>query len=283
MQTFPVFATIVASYRFLLRELPTIVRLTWAPLAIVAIIQYLSARHVLSGMALPLALGDVTAGTRGAYAGWIAFRIAVEMIGTAVVAVPLHELVLFGDRKPGAYLYAAFGMRELRFTLLSLAFGLTGFIGLLLIVESSGKGYAPIIGIAAILVMLYLSTRLWPILPIIVVKNRFEVREAWELTRGRFWSMAALGIVGMLPALLLAGIISSALPDLESIAASHVLSEKRHMVELAQRWLPLRSALDFVLAIINTAIGVALISYGYKALTGHRFEERLAPVAVAGK
>src|SRR3954471_16381255 len=100
MQTFSVFATIVASYRFLVRELPAIVRLTWAPLAIVAIIQYLSARHVLSAMAPQLALGDVTAGTRGTYAGWIAFRITVEMIGTAIVAVPLHELVLFGDRKP---------------------------------------------------------------------------------------------------------------------------------------------------------------------------------------
>lgn len=53
------------------------------------------------------------------------------------------------------------------------------------------------------------------------------------------------------------------------------------MVEQAQAWLPLRAALDFVMAVVNTAIGVALISYGYKALTGHTIEEpSRAPAAV---
>ena len=127
--------------------------------------------------------------------------------------------------------------------------------------------------------MIYLSVRLWPIFPIIVVTNRVELGEAWALTRGRFWWLSALGIAGMLPTVAVMVAISYALPDFESIAsASGSLAEKQRMVEIAQAWQPLRSAFDFVMSIVNTAIGVALISYGYKALTGHALE---APLTTA--
>ena len=131
MQRFPVFATVVASYRFLVQELPTIVRLTWAPLAIVAIIQYLSTRHVLGQMAAASSATDLAAaGVR--YSGWTLSSAILEIVGTAIAAVALQELILLGDRKPGAHLHASFGARERRFVLLALAFGTTT-IGLLLL------------------------------------------------------------------------------------------------------------------------------------------------------
>ena len=288
MQTFPVFATIVAAYRFLVRELPTIVRLTWAPLAIVAIIQYLSAHHVLGDMATILASGDATAGAaQGRYTGWVVFTAVLEILGTAVVAVALHELILFGERKPGTYLYVSFGARELRFVLLALAFGVGTVALVLLPLFTAGtalKGYLSLVTIVTIIVAIYLSIRLWPIFPIIVVTNEVKIADAWALTRGRFWSLAALGLVGMLPTVVAVGVINTVLPDFDAVAsATASLAEKRRMVETAQTWLPLRAILDFALSIFNAAIGVALISYGYKALTGHQFEERLTPIAVAGE
>lgn len=285
MQILPVFATVAASYRFLVRELPTIVRLTWAPLAIAAIVQYLVARHVLNGMAAALAAGDATAGVpSGAHVAGIGVRACVELIATAIVAVPLHELVLFRERKPGAYFHVNFGPLELRFVLLALVFGAATFGVVLMSLSASDRtpmGYAPVAATITLIVALYVSLRLWPIFPIIVVKNRFDFREAWALTRGRFWSMLALGIVGMLPLILIAVVLTYPLPDFESVAsAPNILAEKRLMVDAAQAWLPLRSAVDFVISILNTAIGVALISYAYKALTGHAFEETLpSPVA----
>jgi hypothetical protein len=80
----------------------------------------------------------------------------------------------------------------------------------------------------------------------------------------------------MLPAVLAMLAVSFVLPDHETIVATESLIEKRQLVEFAQIWQPLRSALDFVLLILNTAIGVALISFGYKALTDHPLEEPLA-------
>lgn len=287
MQTFPVFAAMGAAYRLLIRELPTVVRLTWAPLAVVAIVQYLSARYIIGEMAAALAQGDWSAGTNtDGYRGWLPLRTTIEMVGTAIVAVALHELALFGDRKRATLLYMSFGRRELRFLLLAPAFGFA-IVGLMMLfLLPAGKNlmaYAGPAAAVAMIVVFYLSLRLWPIFPIIVVKNRFAFREAWTLTRGRFWSLAALGIVGMLPVLLVSWASEYALPDFQSVAtASGSLGEKRRMLELAQAWLPLRSALDFTASILHTAVGVFLISYGYKALTGHTLEEPLpSPLAAS--
>jgi hypothetical protein len=277
MQSFPVVATILASYRLIIRELPTITRLSWAPLAIVAIVKYLGARHFIGEMAAASsALDFAAAGLRSNW--WTLSSSVLEIVGAAVAAVALHEFILFGERKPETFLHLRPGPRELRFVLLAVAFGVW-VVGLILLPLFAMGGttaalLAPVT-IIAIVAVIYLSVRLWPAFPIIVVTDRIAFRDAWALTKGRFWSLSALGIVGMLPTMIAIVAISYVLPDYESIASTDSLIEKRQMVEFAQTWQPLRSALDFVLLIFNTAVGVALISFGYKALTDHPLEEPL--------
>jgi hypothetical protein len=277
MKSFPVFATILASYRIIIRELPIITRLSWAPLAIVAIVKYLGARHFIGEMAAASsALDFAAAGARSSW--WTLSSSVLEIVGAAIAAVALHEFILFGERKPETLLHLRPGPRELRFVLLAVAFGVW-VVGLILLPLFAMGGttaalLAPVT-IIAIVAVIYLSVRLWPAFPIIVVTDRIALRDAWALTKGRFWSLAALGIVGMLPTMIAIVAISYVLPDYESIASTDSLIEKRQMVEFAQTWQPLRSALDFVLLIFNTAVGVALISFGYKALTDHPLEEPL--------
>ena len=289
MPVLPVFATAIEAYRFLLREFATVVRLSWATLLIVALVQYLLARTVFSQMAAALSHGDVAgAAAIGRHPLWLSLKVFAEMTGTAIVAVPLHQLILFGDRKDGQYLHLAFGRQEALFVVLAWAIAAVTLLFATVAISPFGEpttGFAPFIAALIFVVTLYFSIRLWPILPMIVINGRLDVAGAWEFTRGRFWSFFALGAVGTIPVALLALLMDSVWPSFDALmdaitgprermppAASAVIAVRR-----AQNWLPGRVLFDFVMAMVYTAVAVALVSYSYKALTGHLPEDTLSP------
>ena len=245
MHDLPVLATVTAAYRFLAREFGTIVRLSWATLLVVALVQFLIAQTVLADMAAALASGDVGAAAAiGRHPAWLALKMTADMVGTAIVAVAIHQLILFGDRKSGQYFHIAFGRRETLFVLLALALG-------------------------------------------IVVEGRLDFTGAWAPTRGKFWSLLAVAVLGTIPIGIVALAIDSILPSFDSLMdAITGLRESRPdlavaatAVRRAQDWLLVRAFLDFVTSIVYTAIAVALVSYSYKALTGRAPEDTLTPKA----
>ena len=203
MPDLPVLATAGEAYRFMWREFPTIVRLSWATLVVVILVQTLIARAVFAEMGALLARGDVVAAAAvGRHPGWLGLKSAIEMIGTGMVAVAIHQLILFGARRDGQYVPFAFGRREALFALLGLAFGAVSVLFATVVISPIGRptaGLAPFAAALAFVVAMYLSVRLWPILPMIVVEPRLDVAGAWQLTRGRFWSLLALGLVGAIP------------------------------------------------------------------------------------
>jgi hypothetical protein len=256
MPDLPVLATAGEAYRFLGRELPTIVRLSWATLIIVILAQTLIARAVFAEMGALLARGDVVAAAAvGRHPTWLGLKSAVEMIGTGVVAVAIHQLILFGERRAGQYVPFAFGRREeVLFVLLGLAFGAISVLFATVVISPIGRptaGLAPFAASLAFVVAIYLSIRLWPILPMIVVEPRLDVVGAWQLSRGRFWSLLALGLVGTIPLGIVVMVIDSIWPSFDSLMDTITSTRERvppattavAAARRAQNWLFARALL----------------------------------------
>jgi hypothetical protein len=289
MRDLPALATVTASYRLLVREFPTIVRLSWATFFIVALIQYFLARNVLAQMATALARQDVVAAAAISRAPhWLALKMAADTIGTAIVAVTLHELVLFGDRKPGHYFHLAFGWREGVFAALGVGFLAVVVLFAVVVISPFGEataGLAPFFATLLLVVAIYVYMRLWVLPPMIVVEDGVDFVAAWQLTRGRFWTLLAVLVLTFMPIGILAVAIDFVLPAsdtlMDAITGSQEkvppLSRAVRAVAHAQRWLPLRILFDFVLIIISTGVTVALMSYSYLALTGRSIETPLRP------
>ena len=289
MPDLPVLATAGEAYRFMWREFPTIVRLSWATLVVVILVQTLIAGAVFAEMGALLARGDVAAAAAvGRHPGWLALKSAIEMIGTGVVAVAIHQLILFGARRDGQYVPFAFGRREALFALLGLAFGAVSVLFATVVISPVGRpiaGLAPFAATLAFVLAIYLSIRLWPILPMIVVEPRVDIAGAWQLTRGRFWSLLALGLVGAIPLGILVMVIDSIWPSFDSLMDAITSVRERlppattaaAAVRRAQSWLFVRALLDLVVMVAYTALMAAIASYIYKALIGRRPDETLSP------
>jgi hypothetical protein len=288
MHELPVIATTVAAYRFLARELATIVRLSWAALLLVAFVQYLVARGALAEMASALADGNIMAAAASGHDPlWLTLKFAAHIVGTAIVAVAIHQLILFGDRKQGRYVHIAFGRREALFLVLGTVLGAIVVLFATSVVSPFGEaktGAAPFFAWLAFMVAIYLSIRLWPLLPMIVVAGRFNFPNAWQLTRNRFWSLLALVLLGSIPLGLMALAIDSALPSFDSLMDA-ISGPRQGMpsasaaaaaVARAQDWLALRVLLDLAASIVATAVTVALISFSYLALNGRPLDRPLA-------
>ena len=294
MPDLPVLATAGEAYRFLGRELPTIVRLSWATLIVVILAQTLIARTVFAEMGALQARGDVVAAaTAGRHPTWLGLKSGIEMIGTGVVAVAIHRLILFGERRDGQYVPFAFGRREALFVLLGLAFGAVSVLFATIVISPIGRptaGLAPFAAALAFVVAIYLSIRLWPILPMIVVEPRLDVAGAWQLTRGRFWSLLALGLVGTIPLGIVVMVIDSIWPSFDSLMDTITSARERvppattaaAAVRRAQNWLFARALLDLVVMVAYTALMAALASYAYKALTGRSPDDRVIPPGGTG-
>ena len=145
MQKLPLFDVIGNTYRFLFREWWTILRLSWFPLLIVTVVNFYvgwvtmtrmgavfqgAPTDIFSGVSQNVTLSGISA--------------LVMMLGTAIVAVALHRVILFGDRKPEQYIYFAFDRVEGLFFLLPLVVTVAGIALMLLgIVPSHALCYPP--------------------------------------------------------------------------------------------------------------------------------------------
>src|SRR5262245_53152534 len=262
MHQVPVLATTAAAYRLVAREFATIVRLSWGVLFIVALVQFFLARSVLAHMASALASGDVVAAARiGRAPAWVAIKMAIEMAGTGIVAVAIHELALFADRKNGQYLHIAFGWREGVFVALGVALAAAMVPFATVAVSPFGEpasGLKPFLATVLFVVSLMVAVRLWLVLPIIVVERRFDLASAWSLGRGRFWTLLALALFAAVPIGVVGLVIDSLLPSFDSLmdAITSPRNPRPHVAQAitavgrAQKWLALRVLLDFLTTLV---------------------------------
>jgi hypothetical protein len=258
MNKLPVFATVGTAYAFVYSRFPTILRLEFFPLLVVALVGFVA-----------FVLGAAGPQSPGIYQ---ALQIILQVVVATIVAVAMHRLILFNDRRPGTVVFFNFGRAELLFVVVWVIFFLILIVAGVLVIalaamfSQTGPTPSPFLAVVAFVVFLagiFLLLRFILIFPIIVAEGSLHFRESWRLTRGNLWRLLGIAILGLLPiAVVAAGlglIINWTLLDhssTEALAAS------------AREALPYDLVLQFALSLISAPLGVALICYPYKALKG---------------
>jgi len=272
MRQLPAIEVVKQSYRFLSSELATVIRLAWFPLLIVSAVQYFVERQSLEGMIVAMQSGDVFAAlSQPRWPALVATLLA--LLGGAIVAVAIHRVILFGDRKEGTFIYFAFGKVEALFALLPI---IVGVIAVILFGSAFVAGFTPdegpnlvVLGVAvaAALILVFLSVRFAMLWPIVVVEERYDFGQAWEMSRNNFWRLFGAFILAVLPFIVVMLVASIALQG--GMATIRTPDEIVPALEHILGLLPIQVAVTYVITILLTGMSVAVLSYAYKALKGY--------------
>ena len=276
MHTLPVFAIAREVYAFLWRERGAILRLSWFPLLLVTVVAFFAVRAKIESYREIFSSGDVAkAAAAAGYSYWDLTNDLVQIAGTAIVAVALHRVILFNDRQPGIFINFNFGKVEGLFVLLPVAFS----AGVMLLATALGalfEGVGPgAFGLAVFCLLapaVFLIVRYALVFPIAVVERRYNFPAAWALSRGNFWRLVGLWLVVALPVLVFFFLIQGALMSGVSLSAGSA-ADMAAAIDRFESVLMQTLVLSFPASIIFGALGVGVLSYSYKALTGRRPDE----------
>jgi hypothetical protein len=312
MRKLPVFATYGHALGFAFSNYFTVLRLAWLPLT-----AYIIATFVLGDVASRVMIDEMLKSGRPdpgfMFRHWDQFAIlwcammALQVIAFAAVAVAIHRVVLFGDRKPGEYFAFAFGATELRFVamvalsvfavLAVMAAILTPIVLLLsngdipgffaqfenwpqnmpTLAQSGAFGALMTGYIIGWLLLLYFFLRfaLWP--PTVVATGRLALGEAWALTRGNalrilglFMLVAVTIWIVVVPIMVAVALIGLpiAIDQAEALKKMSEPEAIRMMQDRFTLFNPLFWLVYLAIYVLLTGLGVALLSYSYKALKG---------------
>jgi hypothetical protein len=289
----PIFQITGRSAWFVASNLLTLVRLSWLPLAVLLAAQYAlaySVIHASPGLSAK-ALADTDAYTAATIAEALLMGLSLS-----VVAVAVHRIILFGDRRPGQYFAFPFGKTEFTYVLMgALSFAAVGMLGIalgsgaMLLVQAGGGDVSDLpalftsypflvvaVGVPIYVAVLWLALRLavWP--PAVVANNKLSLGEAWTMSRGNALALFALLVASAIAFYALGGALL--------IAASKTgMAEVLDLVErgyldasidskiarlLEGRVNPHVIALELATQFFVATYTVAILSYAYKALKG---------------
>lgn len=307
----PIFQVLGRALWFELANLFTLFRLTWFPLALL-----IAAQIVVASFAVARA-GDVAfASPEGILAFWgLMWTIGLlQMIAFAVVAVQVHRVILFNQRRPNEYFSYPFGGTELRYIVMGIIssivvvvpFVVAMFAYFMMRMKVSAMmvfvALAPtnvknsatdsLIFIVAIIVGLILSYWLmlrlsvWP--PSVVANNRLWPGEAWRLTRGQAWAMLGLFILSGFVLIIAIIAIQTAFVVWFPASFASQVDAKAMLKDVVFNSVaptdPNQILLEFISQFINTTFAVAIVSFAYKALRGLNMDQPIdAPNAGGSK
>lgn len=265
MQGLPVLATVSAAYRFVFREIGTILRLSWLPLLLVTLIQNATAALIIGQQ------NDASAAfaSPSVWAGW-GIRALVFALGTSIVAVALHRVILFNQRRGGEFFYLRIGRQELLFMLPPLI--VSAALAVLILLLNLPVWIFAVLFPAA-LALIYAVTRFSLIFPVTLVKGHYDLDEVRRITSGKFWQLFAIGLLTLLPF----GMIYSLLQRLIAFGTFSLDPEAIAHTVIDTPTLLAMTVLQWLAKIIVAALGVGALSYSYKALTGRAADEVLTP------
>lgn len=298
MNKIPVLATVSRAYGFLLGEIGTIVRLAWAPLAIAAAISYF-----YGGAAVDASIEAAKDPARAMqYMGVNLLIGCVAFVAAVIALVALLQVVIFGDRKPGLFVYLWLGGAELRlimvYILLVVAFiaamiGAVLVISLLAVLAAAVPAMAVVlvIGVFALMIAFIWALLRLSLIPAVVVAERtLGVERSWELTKGNALRMLGVFLLTWLPYMIAASLVAfaligsdfPALPPFPSVgeggdvkAASEAFSKamEQWQVDLLKgmraHWVEFSIA-GFVGNLISSALTAGVIGSAYNAVAGER-------------
>lgn len=265
MNKLPVFQTISRAYAFVIAEAGTIVRLAWLPLLIAAAVQYAAVRSALELLRAAMAGGQTTFGR---FTLWQGLGTLVAMIGAAIVAVAIHRLALFGERREGSWFSVQFGKLEFLFLVVPILIILP-FMILFVLLFAGGELFAAAMSVVMVVAVVVIFIRLSLLFPLMVVEGRALFGQAWAMSKGNFWRLAGVLLFGALP-MMLAGILV-ALTTGDPLAVSPGSEDPNDVIrQLEFSLTPVSLLTNYVFTIIGSAVGVALLSFSYMALGGRR-------------
>jgi hypothetical protein len=227
MNKLPVFRTFGNAVGFTFGNFFTIFRLAWLPFAAMlgamfGIGYFLTDMMTKSPLGTPM-IDPLTVNDHIEQFVFLEITmILLQAIVVAAVAVSIHRVILFGDRKPGQYFNFAFGKTEFLYVIM-------GLLTALLVIAIMGTLFAPVIYLASngdfagffaqfknwpanapkfisggafgwlmgaysvgwlIVVYFMLRLAIWP--PSVVATGRLSPAEPWRLTRGNVWRFIGL-------------------------------------------------------------------------------------------
>ena len=304
MGRIPVLATVSRAYGFLLGEIGTIVRLTWAPLLAGAALSYLYGGQVMD--AAIVAGSDPSKAVAQMPAQFLIGVVA--FVAGVIATVALLRVMIFGDRKTGLFVYLWFGGAELRLiivTLLLVVAGVAAMIGVTLVFAllAAMTAAMPVLSVvlmaaiaALILAAIWVPLRLSLVAPVVVAENSLGVERSWELTKGSALNMLFVLVLTFVPYMIVSWIAFTAIvgtdfpafpafPDVAGADAAKSEAAMKAAAEAFQKameqwqvdfikamrahW-PEVSVLGFVGNVVSTALWAGATGAAYTAVTGER-------------
>ena len=318
MTKLPVFGTFGNAFGFAFTNFFTCFRLAWLPFSLLIIASQAVAWYVTDKMVsavvtdpepTPHIVFQQIFQHMDRFALLQGTLMILQAIVIAAVAVSIHRVILFGDRRPNSYLNFAFGKTEILYLLMTaimlllvmtlMAVILTPTIYALAngdftsffsqfekfpqnmpnLMASGTFGVLMFAYLAGWIIVVFFMLRLavWP--PSVVATGRLSPSEAWNLTQGNAWRIIGLFVLtGIAIDFILLSIFGvgmanggfEMLQHMKTMRQTHNPLEMREAIrDGLQSYLPLIFVLYLCVAIFFTSLGVALVTYAYKALKGY--------------
>lgn len=279
MKKLPVFDTIGAAYRFAYLNFVRIFMLAGPPLLAAAVIGFFIQRAELDLQIAALQqsgdLLDVAAPK------FLMFGIAASVVNavfTSIAAVALHRIALFGPQAGRL----ALGRAEAQFMVVWLTFLVVTVFSMTLVLmlglanpaaSDNAAGIAALVFLILYVGMIVLAVRLLPIFPHIVAVGEISAVHALRLSNGNWWRIFGCFFFAFLPLpFVVAGADPLALnPNAATMKPLDLLPILTHFRETLIE----TSIVLYLFNVLMTAIGVALLSYIYKLLSGRGVDDLL--------
>lgn len=241
--------------------------------------------------------------------------LLLQALVIAAVAVSIHRVILFGDRKEGSLVNFSFGKTEFLYMLMATAYALViltilssilvptvyGLAGgdfqaffaqfrnfpdnMKQFVGSGQFGVLMFAYIAAWIVAAYFMIRLavWP--PSVVATGALSPSEPWQLMRGNVLRFVGLIILtGIFMWIVMAALLATfmsqggleAIKGLQTLEHQNPQEMQENLLNAMHPYLPVIYVFGLMAYVFMTSLGVALISYSYKALKGY---DAASPIA----
>jgi hypothetical protein len=305
MEPLPIFAIVGRSLWFVVANLFSLFRLTWLPCAALVAAGWGLAYAVVS-QSPGLTFEKLDENDLFTYAAYTS--LVLQGLALSVVAVQVHRIILFGDRRPNVYFAFPFGRTELLYVVMGALTYVALFVLLLIVIlgvvavvvavsagasvtealaqqfshyMAAGKDAEPsavfvagavfaTIFVYVLIIWIMLRLTVWP--PAVVANNRLALGEALGLTKGRVWALLGLMIASSLvfiPIFFALGFWAYS-AGLEGGENFFLVTalEGKVKVLLDGPVDPDLVVFDFAAQLLVTCYTVAILSFAYKALKG---------------
>ena len=285
MNKIPVGKTIRSAYAFAFGHLGSIIGLVWAPLVLIAVLQF-----------LPYAMGyDSSAAPESAT---IAGQRALLGLGTFFLAILLQAMIAtavtqfaLGLRPGGAVFHIAAGPAEFRLFgaillyyvvcfCMGMAFGLLALALIAVAKVPAVASVAFLILVAALCALIYTAVRLgFLIAPVTVAEQHVSLTRGWTLMKGNFWRSFVVILSVVVPYLLIVYAIIVAMVGPSHLFAPFPTNPDAIAQDMEVRFAPLKAhmplyiGLTLIIAPFGIGLNLGAAAAAYRTLAAEHARE----------